>query len=152
MGGIFALFGPQRCLHGIEVRFLLELAYVLLVANSLVAKPIGHLKEATIYFSYYRYLFRYDCREVSRGEGVTLTRVAAGYLRDRDCTLFSKFLFGFFAGVGVGQVRVKIFIQDLCGLFAEIAPFAPDRRKQMMVRGLKTLRRLPPFRPPIAPT
>lgn len=80
---------------------------------------------------------RYDCSKASQDESVTLTCVTVGYLRDRDCTLFSKFLFGFFAGVGVGQVRVKIFIQDLCGLFAEIAPFAPNRRKQMMVRGQK---------------
>lgn len=55
MGGIFTLFAPQRCLHSIEVRFLLELAYVLLVANSLVAKPIGDLKEVTIYFLYCLY-------------------------------------------------------------------------------------------------
>lgn len=45
MGRIFALFGPQRRLHGVEVRFLLELADVLLVTDSLVAKPIGDLKE-----------------------------------------------------------------------------------------------------------
>lgn len=45
MGRIFALLGPQCCLHSIEVRFLLELAYVLLVTNSLVAKPIADLKE-----------------------------------------------------------------------------------------------------------
>lgn len=47
MGGIFSLFGPQRCLHSIEVGFLLELANVLLVANPLVAKPIGDLKDVT---------------------------------------------------------------------------------------------------------
>lgn len=47
MGGIFSLFGPQCCLHSIEVGFLLELANVLLVANSLVAKPIGDLKDVT---------------------------------------------------------------------------------------------------------
>lgn len=47
VGGIFSLFGPQRCLHSIEVGFLLELANVLLVANPLVAKPIGDLKDMT---------------------------------------------------------------------------------------------------------
>lgn len=46
------------------------------------------------------------------------------YLRDGYSTLFGKFLFGFFTGVGVGQVGVEILIQDLCGLFAEVAPFA----------------------------
>lgn len=48
------------------------------------------------------------------------------YLRDGDSTLFGEFLFGFFTGVRVGQVGVEILIQDLCGLFAEVAPFAPD--------------------------
>jgi len=48
------------------------------------------------------------------------------YLRDSDSTLFGEFLFGFFAGVRVGQVGVEILIQDLCGLFAEVAPFAPE--------------------------
>lgn len=50
MGRIFALFGPQCCLHGVEVCFLLELADILLVTNPLVAKPIGDLKEIS-YFS-----------------------------------------------------------------------------------------------------
>lgn len=50
VGRIFALFGSQCCLHSVEVRFLLELAYVLLVTNSLVAKPVGDLKETTSYF------------------------------------------------------------------------------------------------------
>lgn len=43
MRGIVALSGPQGCLHGIEVGFLLELANVFLVADSLVAKPVGNL-------------------------------------------------------------------------------------------------------------
>lgn len=57
-----------------------------------------------------------------------------GYLRDSDGALFSKFLFGFFAGVGVGQVRVEIFVQDLRGLFAEITPFAPKKKKIITIR------------------
>jgi len=48
------------------------------------------------------------------------------YLRDGDSTRFGKFLFGFFTGVGVGQVGVEILVQTLCGLFAEVAPLAPD--------------------------
>lgn len=51
------------------------------------------------------------------------------YLRDGDSTLFGKFLFGFFTRVRVGQVGVEILIQDLRGLFAEVAPFASDERK-----------------------
>lgn len=51
------------------------------------------------------------------------------YLRDGDSTLFGKFLFGFFTGVRVGQVGVEILIQALCGLFAEVAPFAPDETR-----------------------
>lgn len=75
---------------------------------------------------------------MSRGEDggaglglITRHLRGGGYLRDSDCTLFSKFLFGFFAGVGVGQVGVKIFIQDLRGLLAEVTPFAPEIRKQV---------------------
>lgn len=45
MGGIVALSGPQGCLHGIKVGLLLELANVFLVADSLVAKPVGDLAE-----------------------------------------------------------------------------------------------------------
>lgn len=72
---------------------------------------------------------RYNCAEGRTG-ALTPTSAVLGYLRDSDCTLLSKFLFGFFAGVGVGQVGVKIFIQDLRGLFAEITPLAPNMRKQ----------------------
>lgn len=45
MRGILSLSGPQGCLHGIKVGLLLELADVFLVANSLVAKPVGDLAE-----------------------------------------------------------------------------------------------------------
>lgn len=72
---------------------------------------------------------RYNCAEGRTGSW-NPTIAVLGYLRDSDCTLLSKFLFGFFAGVGVGQVGVKIFIQDLRGLFAEITPLAPNMRKQ----------------------
>lgn len=51
------------------------------------------------------------------------------HLRDGDSTLFGKFLFGFFTGVGVGQVGVEILIQDFCGLFAEVAPFASGKKE-----------------------
>lgn len=43
MRGVVALSGSQRCFHGVQVGFLLELANVLLVADSLVAKPVGDL-------------------------------------------------------------------------------------------------------------
>lgn len=43
MRGIIALSGTQGCLHGIQIGFLLEFANVFLVADSLVAKPIGDL-------------------------------------------------------------------------------------------------------------
>lgn len=52
------------------------------------------------------------------------------YLRDGDSTLFGKFLFGFFAGIRVGQVRVEILIEDLCRLFAEVAPLAPAKTNE----------------------
>lgn len=52
MRGIVALSGPQSCLHGIKVGLLLKLANVFLVADSLVAKPVGDLAEKkTIYSS-----------------------------------------------------------------------------------------------------
>lgn len=47
MRGIVALSGPQSCLHGIKVGLLLELANIFLVADSLVAKPVGDLAEKT---------------------------------------------------------------------------------------------------------
>lgn len=59
-----------------------------------------------------------------------MTMESVGHLGDGDSTLFGELLFGFFAGVRVGQVGVKVFIQDLCGLFAEIAPLAPDEKKK----------------------
>lgn len=45
MRGIIALSGPQGCLHRIEVGLFLEFANVFLVADSLVAKPVGDLVE-----------------------------------------------------------------------------------------------------------
>lgn len=45
--GIVSLSRPQGCLHGIKVGLLLELANVFLVADSLVAKPVGDLAEKT---------------------------------------------------------------------------------------------------------
>lgn len=47
MRGVVALSGPQSCLHGIKVGLLLELSNVFLVADSLVAKPVGDLPEKT---------------------------------------------------------------------------------------------------------
>ena len=45
MRRIVALSGPQGCLHGVEVGLLLEFTNVFLVADSLVAKPVGDLVE-----------------------------------------------------------------------------------------------------------
>ena len=41
-----------------------------------------------------------------------------------DAALLGQLLFGFFTGVGVAEVWVKIFIQDFCGLFTEVTPFS----------------------------
>lgn len=54
------------------------------------------------------------------------------HLGDGDSTLFGELLFGFFAGVRVGQVGVEVLIQDLCGLFAEIASLASDENKSKL--------------------
>lgn len=43
MRRILPLSRTHRCLHGIKVGLLLELTDVLLVANSLVAEPVGDL-------------------------------------------------------------------------------------------------------------
>lgn len=59
MRRILALSGPQGCLHGIKVGLLLELANVLLVANPLVAKPVGDLAgektEHKIQYTHFQY-------------------------------------------------------------------------------------------------
>lgn len=47
------------------------------------------------------------------------------YLGDGDPTLLGKLLLCLLAGVGVGEVRVEIFIQDFRGLLAEVTPLAP---------------------------
>lgn len=47
MRGIVSLSRPQGGLHGIKIGLLLELANVFLVADSLVAKPVGDLAEKT---------------------------------------------------------------------------------------------------------
>lgn len=54
----------------------------------------------------------------------------AAYLRYRDAAFLCQLFFGFFTGVGVAEVGVKILVQDFCGLFTEVTPFPPERRKE----------------------
>lgn len=52
------------------------------------------------------------------------------YLRYCDAAFLCQLFFGFFTGVGVTEVRVKILIQDFCGLFTEVTPFPSEMRKE----------------------
>lgn len=63
------------------------------------------------------------------------------HLRDGDTTLFGKFLFGFFTGIWVRQVGVKILIEDLCGLFAEVAPLASEKGLEHSEQGFSWLKK-----------
>ena len=45
-------------------------------------------------------------------------------LRHGDAALPGQLLLGLLAGVGVGQVRVEVLIEDLRGLLAEVAPLS----------------------------
>lgn len=44
--------------------------------------------------------------------------------------LLSQLLFGLFAGIRVTKMRVKVLVQDLCGLLAEVPSF-PSGKKRM---------------------
>ena len=54
----------------------------------------------------------------------------AAYLRYCDAAFLCQLFFGFFTGVGVTEVGVKILIQDFCGLFTEVTPFPSETRKE----------------------
>lgn len=54
----------------------------------------------------------------------------AAYLRYCDAAFLCQLFFGFFTGVRVTEVGVKILIQDFCGLFTEVAPFPPEKRQE----------------------
>lgn len=71
----------------VQVRLLLRLADVLLVADPLVPEPVGHLRHG-------------------------------------DAALAGQLLLGLLGWVGVAQVAVEVLVQDLRGLFAEVAALA----------------------------
>lgn len=52
--------------------------------------------------------------------------------------LLSQFLFGLFAWIRVTKMWVKVLVQDLCGLLAEVPPFPSEIKGWMQ---LKTIRR-----------
>lgn len=54
----------------------------------------------------------------------------AAYLRYCDAALLCQLFFGFFTGVRVTEVGVKILIQYFCGLFTEVASFPSEMRKE----------------------
>lgn len=56
------------------------------------------------------------------------------HLGNGNTTLFSQLLFGLLAGVWVAEVGVKVLVQDLRGLLAEVPSFPPERESQK-VRG-----------------
>lgn len=63
-------------------------------------------------------------------------KVLSTYLRHGDPTLFGQFFLGFFARIRVGQVRVKILIQHLCGLLVEVAPLTSDKQREEIMTSL----------------
>ncbi len=63
-------------------------------------------------------------------------------LRDSDGAPLGQLLLGLLTGVRVCQMGVKIFIQNLCRLLAEVSPFPPGRKErlqQLTVRKQQTL-------------
>lgn len=60
------------------------------------------------------------------GDGVP----RAAHLRYCDAAFLCQLFFGFFTGVGVTEVGVKILVQDFCGLFTEVTPFPPETREE----------------------
>lgn len=54
--------------------------------------------------------------------------MVSSHLWHCDAAFLGQLLFGFFTGVGVTEVWVKIFIQDFCGLFTEVTPFSSMTR------------------------
>lgn len=138
------------CRHPVAVHagFLTELGNVLLVANSLVPKPVGHLvrgsKVKTNHFEdnpvrvwlqrkynindwrrtpsyhdnsvlYYRYIF-----------------VCESDLRHSDGALLGQLLLGLLARVRVRQVGVKILVENIGRLLAEVPPLPPDMEKTFL--------------------
>lgn len=53
---------------------------------------------------------------------------APTYLGYGDAAFLGQLFFGFFAGIRITKVRVKILIQDFCGLLTEVTPFPPAKR------------------------
>lgn len=62
-------------------------------------------------------------------------RCSVMYLGDRDGALLCQFFFGLLAGVGVAEVRVEVFVQDLCCLLVEVPSF-PSAMRALVVSTL----------------
>lgn len=52
-------------------------------------------------------------------------RMTGTYLADRDAAFPSQFLLGLLARIRIRQVRIKVLVQYLRGLLAEVASLAP---------------------------
>ncbi len=70
-------------------------------------------------------------------------------LTDGDLTLSGQLLLGLLARVRVAQVRVEVFVQDLCGLLAEVSPLSPVKTNTEVLKNwfsqLKRAEKLPQF-------
>lgn len=96
-------WGTCRFFSCIQIRFLLGLTNILLVANSFVSKPIGNLWHS-------------------------------------NTTFTSQFFFGLFRWIGIAQVTVKVFIQNLRCLFAEISSFSASiQEARSVIKGKRLL-------------
>lgn len=59
------------------------------------------------------------------------------YLGHCDGALLCQLFFSLLAGVGVTEVRVEIFIQDLCRLLVEVSSFSSAKRTVKVQTGIK---------------
>lgn len=121
-----ALGDGHGCLHSIDICLLLELPDVFLIADPLVTKPVGNLR---------CWVERVKWNPFSRTPLPVTSPKPPEYLRDGDAALLGELLFGLLTRVGVTQVGVEIFIQDLSGLFAEVPAFSPVEREKHWARG-----------------
>lgn len=67
---------------------------------------------------------------VPRFRGKRARPLEPSHLWHCDAAFLGQLLFGFFTGVGVTEVWVKIFIQDFGGLFTEVTPFSSMTRSK----------------------
>lgn len=141
MGRFLALCRPKGRLHGVQIGLFLELPDVLLIANPLVAKPVGHLSrfqsqnESDTPLMTGRSRSAPRARRSQRLMGKQPSKQKS-YLRHSDAAALGQLFFGFLARVRVREVRIEVLVQHLRSLFAEVTPLASDRERGFIVKYL----------------